>query len=215
MATTEAPAWLNGNEALRAARSRSIRAWGHDIWLSECACGIWPCVATLKEIADLRASVRADHANAAVIEVAWEISLQFGYPMAQGVVVTSEDEAIAPHAWNVLPGGGILDAGRDRFGWPSHPMVMTEQSPEFLSYRPEWTKIRNPNHFPPVGWRGYPWSGEADAVTLTRRQDQGVDGWWCASPSTQEALSDFRREVNRLQDRDRAHPGIWISHRSP
>jgi len=215
MATTEAPAWLKVTETLRAARVRSIRAWGHDIWLSECAHGIWPGIATLKEIADLKVSIRADHVNTAAVEVAWEISLQFGYPMAQGVVVTSDDEAIAPHAWNILPGGGILDAARDRFGWSAQPMVLTEQSPEFLSYRPEWTKIRNPSHFPPVGWREYPWSGEADTATLTRRQQQGVDGWWCTSQSMQEALTSFRREISRLQESERNRQHISNFTRSP
>jgi len=215
MATTEAPTWLNGTEAIRAARSRSIRAWGHDIWLSERAYGIWPCLATLKEVADLKDSIRADHAGPAVVEVTWEISLQFGFPMAQGVVVTREDEAIAAHAWNILPGGGILDAARDRFGWSDRPMVLTEQSPEFLSYRPEWTKIRNPNHFPPVGWREYPWSREVDASTLTRRRQQDVDGWWCTSPSMREALSNFRQEIDRLRESERAQQNIWMPTRSP
>lgn len=177
----------------RLKRLRAVLVWGQDILLSERAPAAWPNDETLAQAFAIRDEVRESLGVNNYLAIAWEISMVCGYPAIQGVLVSEADEAIAHHAWNVLPGGFILDVGRDRFGLLDTPIVPKDVAFGLSAYRPEWSQAQNPERSAPTGWSGQCWSGVSDMVTLENRRQEKRDAWWCTSLEMCENLQSFRR----------------------
>lgn len=108
-----------------------------------------------------RAAIRQEEGGGVQSEFLAEAVARHGdWPVFRGVFLSPDGDPVAPHCWNLLPGGAILDGAADAYGGGAEPRVVTPDDPAWRRYRAEWTPAYNPSlaaGFPELGgclWRG-------------------------------------------------------------
>ena len=100
-----------------------------------------PDAAALAGIREIREGARSDAGGGAcALEAAFLLEQYFGWPCISGVYLAGNGEPIALHTWNLLSGGGILDATADRFGEGHDIRTVLPGDPDWSRYRLEWTR---------------------------------------------------------------------------
>lgn len=159
-----------------------------------------PDLAMMREIRSEREATRqCEGGGACAVAVAYALENYFGWPAFEGVHLAEDGEPIAPHAWNLLPGDGILDAAADRFG-EADIRVLRSGDRDWRRYRREWTEDYNPSlagRHPELA--GCLWTGEGDFARILRRRDlSGGAPWWLGDRDRSALGSCLERRRGQL-----------------
>lgn len=124
----------------------------------------------IEAISEVREAARGeDRTSGEACLVASRIESYFGWPAFEGVITTVEGGPERLHAWNLLPGGAILDAAADLVG-AGDVRISTSRDPEWATYRREWTASYNPDIEGLPELKGCAWSGKVDMDLILERR---------------------------------------------
>ena len=137
-------------------------------WFAEAGPGPAPTMAELREAVAIREMARdEDPLRGEAVQAAHLIQCYLGWPMFEGVVLRADGTPGRLHAWNLVPGGGVLDAAADLHG-ARGPIMAMPGSAAMGRYRREWTADYNPDlarRFPELA--GCLWDGRTDMQALS------------------------------------------------